>query len=225
MARRSLSPRALSDALRHDRSPPMRRRRWITGLSFLGAGAAMAVGAYQMGLLRRLPDLPLPQFDATRVDASDYAYKRMQTPDGLQMLATYGVTAALAAAGAPDRARRYPWLPLAMAAKTLYDSVTALRLAREEWRDNRALCGYCQTATLASLASAALALPEALAAARHLAGRPAGAAGAGDDAYLYEDGLGLDEYSRAPADAFDRAYPDQETPRPSRHRYRAFAEA
>ena len=58
-----------------------------------------------------------------------------------------------------------------MAAKTLYDSATALKLAQEEWAENRALCGYCQAATLASLASAALALPEAAEAARHLVGQ------------------------------------------------------
>jgi len=31
----------------------------------------------------------------------------------------------------------------------------------EEWKDNRALCAYCQAATLVSLASFVLALPEA----------------------------------------------------------------
>jgi len=50
-----------------------------------------------------------------------------------------------------------------MAAKTV-------KLAREEWQENRAFCAYCQTATLASFASAAFALPEAARAVRHLLG-------------------------------------------------------
>jgi uncharacterized membrane protein len=45
------------------------------------------------------------------------------------------------------------------------------KLAREEWRENRAFCAYCQTATLASFASVAFALPEAIRAVRHLLGR------------------------------------------------------
>jgi hypothetical protein len=62
--------------------------------------------------------------------------------------------------GPADRARR----------QDLYDAATALRLGQEEWAKNKALCGYCQTATLASLASVALALPEAIEALRHLQG-------------------------------------------------------
>lgn len=156
-----LPPAQLSRELRLASGPDLRRRRWILGLSLLGTLMAQIVSLYQMGLLRRLPDPPVGPFDASKVDASDYAYKRLGMPDGLLMLLTYGVTAALAAAGGRDRAEREPALPLAMAAKTGWDSVTTLRLAREEWAENRALCAYCQVATLASLASFALALPEA----------------------------------------------------------------
>jgi uncharacterized membrane protein len=77
------------------------------------------------------------------------------------MLVTYGVTAALAAAGGEDRAERHPALPIALAAKAGFDTVSALRLAGDEWRENRAFCAYCQAATLASAASFVLALPEA----------------------------------------------------------------
>lgn len=164
------SPAKLSHELRRARTPHLTRRRWLVGLSFLGSAAGMIVGLYQMGVVRRLPDLPVGPFDATRVDASTYAYKRAQTPDGLLMVASYAVTAILSGAGGKDRARDNPALPLALAAKTLYDTATALKLAQEEWAENRALCGYCQAATLASLASVALAVPEAVEAARHLAG-------------------------------------------------------
>ena len=81
------------------------------------------------------------------------------------------MTAWLAGAGGPDRPRNAPWLPIAMAAKTLYDAATTVKLAREEWQENRAFCAYCQTATLASFASVAFALPEAVRATRHLLGR------------------------------------------------------
>jgi uncharacterized membrane protein len=156
------SPRELSRQLREDTGGDLARRRWTLGLSFVGVGAGMIVGLYQMGVLRRLPDLPVRGFDATKVDASDYAYKRLQTPDGLLMVASYAVTAILAGAGGRDRAREQPLVPIALAAKTLYDTGTALKLAQEEWDENQALCGYCQAATLASIASVALALPEAV---------------------------------------------------------------
>lgn len=108
-----------------------------------------------------MPDPPVGPFDSTRVNASDHAYSRLQTPGAALMLVDHGVAAALASAGGTDRAERNPALPLAPAAKTGWDTVSALRLGVEEWRENRALCAYCQAATLASLASFVLALPEA----------------------------------------------------------------
>ena len=133
-------PRVLSRELRLATGPDLRRRRWILGLSLLGTLMAQIVTLLQMGLLRRLPDPPVGPFDSDRVDASDYAYKRLAMPDGVLMLLTYGATAALAAAGGRDRAERMPALPIALAAKTGWDVATNLKLAREEWAENRAFC-------------------------------------------------------------------------------------
>lgn len=166
-----MGPRQLSLELRKGESPDLTRRRWVVGLSMLGVAAGQIVGLYQTGVLRRLPDPPLPRVDSNKVNASDYAYKRLQTPDAFGMIITYGITAALAGAGGKDRARTTPLLPLALAAKVAGDVATNLKLAREEWAENKALCAYCQTATLLSIASLGLALPEAVRGARHLFGR------------------------------------------------------
>ncbi len=165
-------PERLSHELREGRSADLTRRRWVVGLSMLSGTIGNLVGLYQTGIIKRLPDPPEDLvvmgaelgklFNATKVDASAYAYRRAGTPDGLLMTATYAVTAILAGAGGRDRARTAPALPLLMAAKTIYDAVLCVKLAREEWADNHALCEYCQVATVASFASAALALPEAL---------------------------------------------------------------
>ena len=170
MQTQTLPPKILSRELREEAGGDLARRRWTIGLSFAGSTIGMVVGAYQTGILKRLPDiLPGRIFDAEKVDASDYAYKRMQTPDGLLMAVTYGVTAALAGAGGKDRARQNPALPIAAAAKACYDLATALKLGREEWQDNKALCSWCQLATLISAAAVALTLPEAVRAARQIA--------------------------------------------------------
>lgn len=155
------TPEQLSRDLREGQSADLSRRRWVVGLSLLGVAMGQIVSLYQTGVIRRLPDPPLTIFDSQKVDASAYAYKRLATPDALLMVLTYGVTAALAAAGGQDRATRTPWLPLLTAAKVLTDTATAAELAREEWGENRKLCAYCQVATLASVASLFFALPEA----------------------------------------------------------------
>ncbi len=167
-----LPPAQLSRELRLGRSPDLRQRRWVIGLSFGAALIGMVVSAYQSGLLKRLPDvLPGAVFDAEQVDASDYAYKRLQTPDGFLMVLTYAATAALAASGGQHRAERQPMLPIATAAKAWSDLVTCIVLAREEWAENRALCSWCQVATGISAMTALLATPEAI---RAIAGRRAG---------------------------------------------------
>lgn len=165
-----MNPRQLSRELREGRSPDLTRRRWIIGLSMVGALAAQVVSLYQTGIVKRLPDPPVPIFDSSKVDASSYAYKRFESPDGPIMLVTYAVTAWLAAAGGERRARTKPWLPILMGAKIAYDVATALVLGREEWAENKALCFYCQMATAASIASLVLALPEMAQAAKQLPG-------------------------------------------------------
>ena len=156
------TPGELSRYLRTGTDPAMRRRRWIVGLSLVGAAMGKVVTAYQTGIVRHLPDPPGP-FDADRVDASDYAFRRAQSPDGPMMVLTYALTAWLAAAGGPDRR---PALPVLLALKTVGDLGVDLQLAREEWRENRALCSYCQLATVASAVSVALAVPDAVRALR-----------------------------------------------------------
>ena len=166
---RTLPPSQLSHELRETTSPDLARRRWTIGLTILGSVAAQLVALYQTGILERLPDPPVGPFDSEKVDASDYAYKRLQTPDGFLMLGSYATTGALVAAGGRERAAEQPWLPIAAAAKVAYDVLTTVKLTREEWAENRALCFYCQVASAASAVSLALVLPEAARAARQLA--------------------------------------------------------
>ena len=165
-----MNPTQLSRELRTAQTPEMTRRRWIVGLSIVGTVAGQLVALYQVGVIKHLPDPPIPIFDSSRVDASDYAYKRYNTPDGLLMIITYGVTAALAGAGSKDRARTNPTLPIAMGAKLLYDALLTIKLGSEEWQDNKALCAYCQAATIATLVSVGLAVPEVIEAVRNLLG-------------------------------------------------------
>lgn len=166
-----MSPTQLSRELREGQSPELTNRRWIVGLSLLGAAAGQIVSLYQTGIIKHLPDPPIRIFNSDKVDASDYAYKRLQTPDALMMVVTYGLTAWLAGAGGKNRAETQPWIPVAMGAKVLTDVATNLKLAQEEWSENKAFCAYCQAASVLSMASVALAAPEVVRAVRNLFGR------------------------------------------------------
>jgi uncharacterized membrane protein len=163
-----LSPKALSRALRTGTTDALKRRRGVLSLSLTAAGSMGLIALYQMGVIKHLPDPPLPYFDADKVDASPQAYAYFSAPDGALGLASYAATAVLAVAGGPDRARSTPWLPLLAAAKTGIDAATAAKLTADQWTEHRAFCGWCLLAAGATFAAVPLALPEARDALRSL---------------------------------------------------------
>lgn len=158
----------VSDDLRRGAGDLLDRRRRVAALSLVAAGAMGAVAAYQNGLVRRLPEPPLRLFDAERVDASGEAYQLLRTPDASLGLISYGVTLALAGMGTRSRFKDTPLIPLAMAAKVVFDAVGGLYLTAEQASKHRKFCSWCLTASIASVAMVPQVLPEARAALRTL---------------------------------------------------------
>lgn len=170
---RATSPaaEAVSDDLRRAAGEHLRRRRRIAGLTLAGMGSLGVVAAYQFGLVRRIPEPPLPVFDATAVDASGEAYQYLKTPDAALGLVSTAATLVLAGMGDGSRWRTRPWVPLAMAAKVAGDAAYGAFLTAEQASKHRRFCSWCLTAAVASAAAVPPALPEARAAWRTLRGR------------------------------------------------------
>lgn len=152
---------ALSRELRTGDDPRLTRRRGIVALSLAAAGAMGVIALYQMGIIKHLPEPPLPHMDADKVDASAEAYATLGTPDAVLGLGSYALTMALASMGGADRARRHRWLPLALAAKVGLDVAQAGKLTVDQWTKHRAFCFWCLTAAAATFAMVPLAVPEA----------------------------------------------------------------
>ncbi len=155
------SPSRLSHELRRETGGTLRQRRAIVGLSLLAAGSMGVIALYQMGILKHLPEPPLPKLNADKVDASDEAYSHLQTPDAVLGFGSYAVTMALAAAGGKDRATRQPWLSLATAGKVLFDTFQVLRMVRDQRTKENAFCFWSLLSGAATLLSLPLALWEA----------------------------------------------------------------
>ena len=165
---RKSPPSLLSRQLRKKRTRHLNRRRQIIGLAYSAAGCMGLIGLFQMGMLKHLPDPPLPYFDADTVDASEEAYEKMATPDAFIGLTSYAATAMLAAMGGPYRTTEKPWLPLTLAGKTIFDAYQAAKLSRDQWVRHRAFCFWCLVAAGATFAAVPLALGEARETAREL---------------------------------------------------------
>jgi len=165
-----MSPEELSRAMREGNSPFLQNRRWIVGLSLYNIVAMGAISLFQMGILRRVPELHLPGEDADKINGSAQAYEILQTPDAVLAIGSYAATAALAAMGPPDRADTLPWPALGLGVKALADAAFAGKLLIDQPTKYKAYCSWCVTGALATLAVVPLAWPEARAAWQHIRG-------------------------------------------------------
>lgn len=152
---------SLSDYLRRGSGEELARRRAVAALSIVGAGAMVAVSAYQSGVIAHLPEPPLPFLDSDRVDASPEAYAAFATPDAALGAVSYATTLVLATMRGRDRASTSPWVPLALATKVAGDALGAAVLTVEQATKHRKFCLYCLVASAASFASLPLVLVEA----------------------------------------------------------------
>ncbi|HXH83912.1 MAG TPA: vitamin K epoxide reductase family protein [Candidatus Tectomicrobia bacterium] len=135
----------------------MNRTRGIVALSLAGMAAMAAVSLLQTGIVRHLPDPPLPGFDSDRVNRSPIAYP-LGIPDGTLSLASLALNVP-AAAALGRRPRR--WLATALAAKTAVEAAIAAWYAWQMPARERAWCGYCLVGAAAAGGIAALAIREA----------------------------------------------------------------
>jgi hypothetical protein len=163
-----MRPERLSYELREERDGHLGHRRRIAALSLTAAGSMGVIALYQMGVIRRLPEPPLPDLNAEEVDSAPEAYEKLSMPDAALGLTSYAVTLSLAAAGGKDRSRDRPWLPLLLAGKLGLDAAQAAKLTRDQWTKHRAFCSWCLLAAGATFIAAPLAWPEARDGARRL---------------------------------------------------------
>ncbi len=162
---------AVSDALRRGAGDHLDRRRRMALLQTAAAAALGVVGLYQFGVLKSVPEPPLPGLDADRVDASGEAYAFLHTPDSAIGIASAGVSLVLAGMGGAKRHEEQPWIPMLLLAKSLVDAAGGLYLTAEQLTKHRRLCSWCTVSGALLVATVPTALPEARAAWRALRNR------------------------------------------------------
>ncbi len=156
--------RELSRELRYGTGQELDNRRRIAACLMVAIGSMATISLYQLGIIGRLPEPPVPHLDADKVDASPEAYAKLNTPDAVLGLHSYTTTLALTAMGGKNRAQTHPMIPLALTGKLMFDTFQAGKLTVDQWSKNRAFCSWCLLATGATFAALPLIYPEARAA-------------------------------------------------------------
>ncbi len=156
----------LSRDLRDGSSAFLNKRRAIAALEYVSMASLGVVALWQLGVTRKIPEPRSKWFNAPKVNGSAEAYSYWGIPDAFLGVASYAVSASLAAAGSQQRWRTHPWVPLAMAGKAIVDAAQAGKLTYDSWTKYRAFCLWCLVAAGATFAAVPLAIPEARAAMR-----------------------------------------------------------
>ena len=110
--------------------------------------------------------------DAEKVNGSEQAYAKFAVPDAILGLGSYAATMGLAAMEGKRRHETHPWIPVALAAKVMFDAANAGKLTLDQWTKHRAFCLWCLIAAGATFAMVPRVLPELRAAIRTLRRRP-----------------------------------------------------
>jgi short-subunit dehydrogenase len=171
--RREEKAARISRELRQGNGACLRRRRGIVALSLVASASMGLIALYQTGLIKHLPEPPLPMMNADKVDASAEAYEKFSMPDAILGLGSYAATMGLAAMGGRRRVHETPWVSLALAVKIAIDVGNAAKLSVGQWTRHRAFCFWCLLAAGATFATAPLAASEAVAAMRVMLGKRA----------------------------------------------------
>ena len=130
---------SVRDQLTNGRSPNLSARRRIAALAAGLAADFALIGMRQYGVIKKLPDLPLPGFDSNRVMTSRAAYPFGIPDSALAVTGLGGIIALATARGAP-RAR---WLDKLLGAAVAIGAAGATYYLYQMIVRERRLCAYC----------------------------------------------------------------------------------
>lgn len=139
-----MKPKEIRDALRHEKSEDLERRRKVVLLSVAGLADFNLIALLQAGILRRLPDIPYPVFDTNGINTSKTSYA-MGVPDAIISSVMFAMKMALATAGGSEKASRKPVFDLLLGVVTLGHTLGAAQMTYDMLFKKKKICIYCLT--------------------------------------------------------------------------------
>ena len=156
-----MKPKEIRDALRHEESEDMGRRRKLVALSVAGLADFNTISLLQSGVIRRLPDIPYPIFDTNGINTSKTSFA-MGIPDAVISSVMFAMKMALATAGGSEKASRKPIFDLLLGAVSLGHAAGAAQMTYSMLFKKKKICIYCLTGAGIIFSSAAVIAPTAI---------------------------------------------------------------
>ncbi len=154
-----MNAHSIRNALRYGESDSLQRRRTIIALAIAGLIDFSIISLYQIGIIRRLPDIPGELFDSNAVNASPNAYL-FGVPDGIVSAFNYTTTMTLAAAGGTRQTSRGRIWDYLLAGSVLTNAAGAIYYLGNMIFKQKKICPYCVTGAALNLAMVPLAVQE-----------------------------------------------------------------
>jgi uncharacterized membrane protein len=158
---------AIREALRNGDSEDLDRRRKIILLSTLALCDFGFIALYQTGVIKKLPDIPLPIFDSNKVNGSKDSYQ-MGTPDATIATLNHAMNIVLSAAGGNEAASRKPGFDVALGAVVLGNAAGAVRFMMNMITKQKKICIYCTAGAIINFTSAVIIAPVVIKSLRRL---------------------------------------------------------
>lgn len=153
-----MDPKEIRDALRHEDSEDLARRRKVVALSVAGLADFNLISLLQSGVIRRLPDFPHPIFDTNGINTSKTSFE-MGVPDAIISSMMFALKMALATAGGSEKASRKPVFDVLLGAVSLGHTLGAVQMTYNMLIKKKKICIYCLTGAGIIFYSAAVIAP------------------------------------------------------------------
>lgn len=142
---------SIIDEIRQDTRPQIRNRRSIAALAAIGLVDFSLISLFQIGYIKKLPDLPGEIFDTAKVNSSKDAVL-LGIPDGVISLGAYAATMLLATIGSRSIKSSH-WADLALAGLVAGQAVGAARYLVNMATVQKKVCIYCIGGALINFAA------------------------------------------------------------------------
>ncbi|MGK7389267.1 MAG: vitamin K epoxide reductase family protein [Candidatus Cyclobacteriaceae bacterium M2_1C_046] len=140
----------IKEELRKENNPNLKIKKKLAILASIGLLDFIIISLYQLGVIRKLPDVPIKGIDSNYVNASAEAYK-MGVPDGPVSATVYALILVLIGVKGTKKSGREPIWDILLGGAIAANAAGALDYLRVMIFKQKKICLYCVAGAIINL--------------------------------------------------------------------------